>query len=179
MFQTTGAFAAEPQYYVVGSDPIQPDRTLQPGECMGKWNLPIPGQMGTKTGFRGDKSLAPLTPLIFPESQNGNVIPQRQELTIYACGNGFKPLAPLDTTRAISVECYQATKPQPAMFLSDVPYNSSQPSTAELERQVSPKRHRVWPWVVGAIVILGIAFAAGGHGGSSGSHGPADPPPIQ
>jgi hypothetical protein len=177
MFQTTGAFAAEPQYYVVGSDPVQPDRTLQSGECMGKWNFPIPGQMGTKTGFKGDKSLAPLTPLIFPISQNGSMIPQRQELVIYSCGNGFKPLAPLDTVRAVSVECYQA-EPQPQMILPDAPYNSAQPSTAELERQVSPRKsHKGW-WVVGAIVIAGIVLAASGHGNSRG-HGPAGPPPIQ
>ncbi len=108
------AIAAEPHvYYVIGTDPIEPDRTVRQGECMAKWDAPVPGLMQTRFGFKGSKSLAPLTPIIFPAEFNGKVIPARTHLVLWQCGNGFIPAIDLDTSRAIGIQCYEATAPPP------------------------------------------------------------------
>lgn len=107
-------FAAQPHsYYIIGTDPIEPDRTVRSGECMAKWDMPVPGLMGTRFGFKGSKSLAPLTPIIFPAEYNGKVIPARTQLTLWQCGNGFIPAVALDTSRATGIQCYEAPAPPP------------------------------------------------------------------
>ena len=99
------AYAASNQYFTINVDPIEPDRMLREGECMAKWNSPIPGMMQTKYGYKGGKSLAPLVPVIYSMELNGKVIPSHSYLTLWGCGNGFENAIPLDTMQALGVQC--------------------------------------------------------------------------
>ena len=169
---TTGAFAGE--YYVIGLDPVQPDRTLHPGECMGKWNFPVRGQMGTRTGFRGDKALSPLTPLIFDENLNGQKIPARSELVIYMCGNGFRLAVSLDTLQAVSVECFKKPTVEKEVVVEHPKFIISGNYVPSLPTPTPPpapvvKRHSAWPWIVVGAILVGVALSHGGGGSSSSS----------
>jgi len=117
-------------YYETGIDPVDPDRAVRIGECWAKWNSPIAGSMGTKSGFRGNKCLRPLTPIIFSKEYLGKVIQARTELTLLGCGNGFIPVASLDTATAEVIDC----KSEPSV---SAPAEPTPPTTPQ--PKVEPK----------------------------------------
>jgi hypothetical protein len=182
MFQSSGTFAAEPQYYVIGLHPVEADRGVRSDECVGKWNEPIPGLMGTTEGFKGNKSLAPLTPIIFPKEQLGKVIPARQQLTLFGCGNGYIPSVPLDTTQALGILCRESLAPEIKLFLSDAPYAPSVKEQAQerFVREIRTGLSTGTKVVIGGIAVAVIIALVKAFQKSAGSdHGPGKPPPIQ
>jgi len=140
--------------------------------------------METRSGFKGNKAIAPLTPIIFPEEYNGKVIPAGSKLTLFGCGNGYIIGTNLDTSRALNIFCNSKKK-----FDSDVISNIStypiapvkpvlpSPSSSPIVSNPVAKKNKNKSliWIVVLAVGVGIAAAGSSGGGGNGHTTPGGP----